>query len=188
VTDLLTRTRWTVDDLDALPDEEGVHYEIIDGELYMTHSPHFEHDAVAGNIHAELRAWSLVSKLGRSSPGAGLVLDPINAVEPDAVWISHARFQAGLDAAGHLTLAPELAVEVLSPGRDNEQRDREEKLAFYSRWGVEEYWIVNWRTQTVEVYRRDGGTLRLAATLGAGDELKSPLLPGFACPVARLFV
>ena len=188
MTDLLTHRRWTVDDLATLPDEEGVRYEIIDGELYMARSPHFEHDAVAGNIHAELRSWSLASSLGRSSPGAGIVIDPLNTVEPDAVWISWARYYAGLDEAGHLTVAPELVVEVLSPGHKNEQRDRELKLHAYARWDVQEYWIVDWRVQTVEVYRREENMLRPIATLHADDELTSPLLPRFACLVARLFI
>ena len=43
------------------------------------------------------------------------------------------------------------------------------------------------RTQQVEVYRRQGAALHLVATLYAADTLTSPLLPGFACPVATLF-
>ncbi|HBY76579.1 MAG TPA: hypothetical protein DEG47_06160, partial [Cyanobacteria bacterium UBA11148] len=48
-----------------------------------------------------------------------------------------------LDEAGHLTAAPELIVEVLSPGVENVRRDQEVKLKLYSSRGVQEYWIVN---------------------------------------------
>jgi Uma2 family endonuclease len=80
-----------------------------------------------------------------------------------------------------------LVVEVLSPGGTNERRDREAKLKLYSRRGVLEYWIVDWRTQQIEVYRREQLALRLVATLYATDTLTSPFLPGFVCQVATLF-
>lgn len=79
-------------------------------------------------------------------------------------------------------------VEVLSPGTENERRDREAKLKLYASRGVQEYWIADWRLQQVEVYRRENATLVLIATLLSNDELRSPLLPGFTCPVARFFV
>jgi Uma2 family endonuclease len=108
-------------------------------------------------------------------------------VIPDVVWISNERLAELLDRAGHLTGAPELAIEVLSPGPENELRDRQAKLKVYSLYGVQEYWIVDWQLRQVTVYRREHGVLRLALTLLEGDELTSPLLPGFACPLARLF-
>jgi Uma2 family endonuclease len=52
---------------------------------------------------------------------------------------------------GKLYAAPDLVVEVLSPGRENEERDRETKLTLYSRRGVLEYWIVDRFTRRVEV-------------------------------------
>jgi len=87
-----------------------------------------------------------------------------------------------------LHAAPELMIEVLSPGKKNEGRDRQAKLKLYSRRGVLEYWIVDWRQRRVEVYRRDQIALRLTSTLYAQDTLQSPLLPGFACQISALFM
>ena len=81
-----------------------------------------------------------------------------------------------------------LVVEVLSPGAENERLDRELKLSLYSRQGVREYWIVDWRARTVQVYRRQQTQLELAATLLGEDVLTSPLLPGFACPISRFWL
>ncbi len=68
------------------------------------------------------------------------------------------------------------------------QRDREAKLELYSRRGVPEYWILDWRMRQVQVYRRLNVRLELAATLLNIDSLSSPLLlPGFACKVSELF-
>jgi Uma2 family endonuclease len=108
-------------------------------------------------------------------------------VIPDLVWASQTRLAHGLDEAGHFTVAPELMVGILSPGAQNEQRDREIKLKLYSRHGVQEYRIVNWQVQTLEIYRRSDAQLQLVTTLGNGDTLTSPLLPEFSLEIAQIF-
>ena len=117
----------------------------------------------------------------------GLVLSEADAAIPDVVWVSQARLARVVDGAGHLRAAPELVVEVLSPGAANERRDRDAKLRLYSTYGVHEYWIVDWRAQTLELYRREKGQLRLVATLGRDDTPTSPEPPGFSVVVGRLF-
>lgn len=178
--------RWTTTDLDLLPDN-GTRYEIIDGELFMTRAPHWDHQETCGKIFQELNTWSRSSGLGRAAINPGIIFTDADNVIPDVVWVGNERLAVLLDDAGHLTGAPELVVEVLSPGEENERRDREVKLKLYSVRGVQEYWVVDWRLQQVEVYRRERATLGLVATLFTNDELSSPLLPGFICPVARLF-
>jgi len=103
------------------------------------------------------------------------------------VWVSRERLAGLLDDAGHLQGAPELVIEILSPGSTNERRDRETKLALYSRYGVVEYWLLDWRTRIILVYRRAESKLALVERLGAADTLTSPLLPGFNVAIARLF-
>lgn len=181
-----TALRWTSADLDALPDD-GRRYEIIDGELYMSKQPHWHHQYTSGRIFALLDEWNRRTRLGRVTVAPGVIFAEDDDVAPDVAWVSRARFDAALDAAGHLHAAPELAVEVLSFGRSNERRDREAKLKLYSRRGVAEYWIVDWMLKQVEVYRRERHALRLVETLHAKDTLQTPLLEGFACRVADLF-
>ena len=111
----------------------------------------------------------------------------VSSVAPDVVWISRERRAGTLDQTGHLHTAPELVVEVLSPGRTKERRDCEVTLKLYLRRRVSEYWIIDWQQQKVEVYQRQQIALHLLATLYATDTLPSPLLPGFACPVVTLF-
>jgi Uma2 family endonuclease len=115
------------------------------------------------------------------------VFTPNDAVIPDLVWISRDRLAHGIDDAGHLIVAPELIVEILSPGEQNEQRDREVKRKLYSLHGVQEYWIVSWQRQSLEIYRRSEAQLHLVSTLLVGDTLTSPLLPGFSTPLAPVF-
>ncbi|QIR40183.1 Uma2 family endonuclease [Tolypothrix sp. PCC 7910] len=181
------RVHWTSADLELLP-ENGNRYEIIDGELFVTRVPHWGHQKASGNICAELRTWSISTRLGEAVPTPGIIFTDADNVIPDVVWISKERLAILLDSQRHLTGAPELVVEVLSSGTENERRDREVKLKLYASRGVQEYWILNWQLQQVEVYRREKAVLKLVATLLTTDDLSSPLLPNFVCPVARLFV
>lgn len=178
--------RWTTADLDLLPDNSN-RYEIIDGELFVTRAPNWEHQQVVDNICTELKLWSRQTGVGKAASGAGIIFTDADNVIPDVVWVSKERLAIILDDAGHLTAAPELIVEVLSPGEMNERRDKEVKLKLYAAQGVREYWIAAPRLQQIQVYRREKATLVLVATLYANDELNSPLLPGFSCSVAKLF-
>jgi Uma2 family endonuclease len=63
---------------------------------------------------------------------------------------------------------------------------RELKLELYSIQGVLEYWIFDRERQKVKVYRRENAVLKLAVTLYQGDNVTSPLLPGFNSPIERL--
>lgn len=182
-----TAFRWTSKDLASLPQIEGVRYEIIDGELYVSNAPHWQHQYAADEIRIALRAAPEVTSTGITVTGPGLVFAEDQDVIPDLIWISHRRLARGQDAAGHFTIAPELVVEVLSLGSANERRDRDIKLSLYSRRGVDEYWIVDWRLRQVEVFRRVGGDLSLAETLMGDASLTSPLLPGFSCPISALW-
>jgi Uma2 family endonuclease len=180
------RVRWTTADLELFP-ENGNRYEIIDGELLVTRAPNWKHQKVVSNLSGALNVWSSETGLGEAVPGPGLVFTDSDNVIPDVVWASREKLETSLDEAGHLTVAPELAVEILSPGSENERRDRQLKLRLYSIQGVQEYWIVDRQQQQIQVYRRDHAVLVLVATLLIGDQLTSPLLPGFSCPVAQVF-
>jgi Uma2 family endonuclease len=134
-----------------------------------------------------LAGWNDQSKLGVVVAAPGLVFAEDDDVIPDVVWIGLERFEGSRDEAGHFVIAPDLIVEVLSPGKANKERDQQAKLKLYSRRGVREYWIVDWMAQKVEIYRREDTALKQAVTLLLGDSIESPLLPGFSCQVKSLF-
>ncbi|MGB3300762.1 MAG: Uma2 family endonuclease [Phormidesmis sp.] len=182
-----TNIRWTVHDLEVLPQNEWTTYEIIDGELFMTKSPHRRHQQVGGKIYAALDAWSVQSGLGEAIFAPGLVLSDADNVIPDAAWVSKERLEVIEDEAGHLTEMPELLIEVLSSGAQNIRRDREAKLKLYSIQGAQEYWIADRFAKRLEIYRREDGRLVMTMTLTVADTLRSPLLPGFSCPVSQIF-
>jgi Uma2 family endonuclease len=180
------RIIWTTSDLALFP-EDGNRYEIIDGELFVTRAPNWKHQKAATRVSTALDTWSETTQLGEVVQAPGVIFSEADNVIPDVAWVSNARLAESLDESGHLTVAPELVVECLSYGGNNERRDRELKLKLYSARGVLAYWIVDWKQKRVEVYERQGVRLVLIATLQPGDILTCSLLSGFAMEVARLF-
>ncbi len=178
--------RWNSQDLEMLPDD-GKRYEIVDGELYVSKQPHWHHQRICFRLAALLDAWSSQTNAGEANLAPGIIFADDDDVAPDVVWISRARLATALQPDGKLHAAPELVVEVLSPGTTNERRDREVKLKLYSRYGVQEYWVVSWQERRIEIYRREDAVLRLNRTLFEGDVIQSSLLPGFTCQVNQIF-
>jgi len=189
MTNIITKpVKWISADLELLSEDEWKRYEIINGELFVSSAPHLNHQDASGNIYFELQSWSRVSKSGKAFLTPGLIFSDTDNVQPDVIWISNEKLTTLVDEAGHLTGAPELIVEVISQGKNNERRDKEAKLKLYSIEGVQEYWIVDWRLKTVQVYRRENAQLQLIATLLENDVLTSPLLPNFACEIKQFFL
>jgi len=182
-----TVPKFTSADLLLMPDD-GKRYEVIEGELYVSRQPGLDHQYTCVRFAYFLEAWNDRTGLGMIYFAPGLIFAEDDDVAPDLVWISLDRLAIARGEDNKLHAAPELVIEVLSPGAANQQRDRETKLKLYSRRGVLEYWIADWQRQQVEVYCRDNARLALAATLMRDDELTSPLLPGFSCKVSALFM
>jgi Uma2 family endonuclease len=177
---------WTSADLELLPDD-GKRYEIVDGELLVSRQPGLYHQLLCLRLGGALDAWDFRTKAGVAAVAPGIIFAEDADVAPDLIWIRQGRLAGALDDAGHLHAAPDLVIEILSPGAANERRDREIKLRLYSRRGVREYWIVDALQRQVAVYRRVGTALDLAATLLESDVLSSSLLPDFSIPIAQLF-
>ena len=76
-------------------------------------------------------------------------------------------------------------VEILSPA--NWPYDRNEKFRLYQEAGVPEYWIVDYRARTIEVFVLEEGEYALLGKWGAEESATSYVLAGFELPVARVF-
>jgi len=85
------------------------------------------------------------------------------------------------------TRAVDLVIEILSPGKENRERDLTVKRRLYAKYGVEEYWIVDRENQCVLVYRLKGSLLEEIAKLSVEDEITSPLLPQFELRISAVF-
>jgi len=175
----------TIAALESMPDD-GKRYELIDSDLVVSDAPSFEHQSVLMNIVKALILYLDKNLVGGIVPGVGVIFDGYNSVIPDLVFLTHERKRKIL-VGSWLRAAPEIAIEILSPGASNVRRDRNIKLKLYSERGVGEYWIVDPEDHAVEIYRRGEGGLELFASLRGADILTSDILPGFAVSTETFF-
>ena len=175
----------TVADLESLPDD-GNRYELFEGELIVSRAPSLSHQRVLGNLYAILRAYLDQNPTGEVFLTPGVIFDQFNSAIPDAVFISSQR-RSEIISGERIVGAPELVVEIVSPGQENSRRDRELKRQVYGKHGVREYWIADPGTRSLEIYRLQRRTLKLVATLTDKDKVTSPILPGFNCQASQIF-
>lgn len=184
---IATDLRLTNADVELMPDD-GNRYELIDGELYVSSAPAIIHQTVLMNIALAFAEYLRGNPIGRILPGVGVVFDEYNGVIPDLVFATHERMRKST-SGGRFQAAPDIVIEILSPGASNERRDRHIKRSLYASRGVDEYWIVDPENRSIEIHRRnEAGALLFGETLRQGDELTCGLLPGFAARVDTLFV
>ena len=175
----------TTEDLLALPDDDNI-YELIEGEIIVSRTPTLTHQRILANLLTELMRYLERNHVGEAFPNPGVIFDKHNSVIPDVAFLTNEQL-ARVGSEAHVHEAPALAVEIVSPGRENARRDRVTKLRLYGKFGVGEYWVADPESRTLEIYRPSEGALTLAATLTGDDEITSPLLPGFACKVSKVF-
>lgn len=184
----VAQSGWTYRDLVALP-EDYLRHELIDGEHIVTPSPGTAHQLIVWQLARALSAYLEARPIGTALTGPyDLKLSMFTVLVPDLVYFTAERFARVVNER-HATAAPDLAVEILSPG--TRRRDKGRKRAVYEREGVGEYWIVDPDAKQITVLRRpepDAG-FAVAATLAhaARDILVSPLFPGLAIPLSRIF-
>jgi len=176
----------TYDDFLLLPDD-GKRHELIDGEHYVTPSPNTKHQRVSGNLHFLIRAWLEDHPIGQVFYAPfDVVFSRFDVVEPDLLYLSNERV-AEVVTAQHVTGAPDIVIEIGSPG--TRRRDETIKRRLYERSGVSEYWVVDPELDVVRVYRRAADTFSRPNELSreAGDVLTTPHLPGLELPLSRVF-
>ena len=176
----------TYDDFVLFPDD-GKRHEIIDGEHYVTPSPNTKHQQVALNLTLMIGGWLEVHPTGRLFFAPyDVVLSLFDVVEPDLLYLSNER-AVEVMTPQHLRGAPELVIEIGSPG--TRARDETMKRRLYERVGVSEYWCVDPELDVVRVYSRDGDRFARPVELSreVGDVLSTPLLPGLTLSLERVF-
>ncbi len=175
----------TVDDLAAVP-EDGNRYEVIEGELFVSRAPGFVHQIIITNVIASIKAYLDHNPIGVVVTTPGIIFSHIDGVIPDLVYVSHERRELILENE-RLRAAPELIVEIVSPGVENERRDRIVKRQLYGKYAVREYWIIDPQVRSVEVYVLRNDYLHLVTVYANADIINTPFLPGWEISIEKLF-
>ncbi len=175
----------TVADLDACP-EDSNRYELIGGELFVSRAPGISHQRVVNNLQLAFGVYLNEHPIGILVPGAGAIFSDYDAVIPDLAFVRNERWDQVVTGE-KFTGALDIVIEVVSPGAENRRRDLLVKRQLYGKYGIEEYWVVDSENRLVEVYRLQEDRLENVGTLRNGDEVISPLLPGFRMSISSVF-
>lgn len=175
---------WTYTDYLRLPDD-GNRYEIIKGMLYVANAPTPEHQFTVTELIFYLRQYVSTHKLGivLTVPLEVHLSETTKPVQPDVIFVTSATQPP--PGQGFIQGAPALIAEVVSPS--SIRRDRKTKFDVYEETGVAEYWIVDPRTHSVEVYTWSNGEYALFGQFIEEELVQSKLLPGLSIPTNLLF-
>src|SRR5262249_4343569 len=123
----------TVADLDSVPDD-GNRYEIIGGELLMSGASSLTHQRTSAKLFRLFGRYLDSNPIGEVLATPGIVFSDIDGVIPDIVFFTDERAKLILSGE-RIIAAPDLIVEIVSPGSDNERRDRVIKKQLYAKFG-----------------------------------------------------
>lgn len=175
--------KWTYEDYCRLPDD-GWTYEIIEGELFMSPAPLTRHQKSGGKIFALFLNFAEEHDAGETyiSPIDVILPGFANPVQPDVIFVAKARLD--IIKEERIEGAPDIIVEVLSPW--NWIIDRRRKFTIYAKAGVREYWLIDPKARTIELFCLRGGSYALIGKYGVGETVQSEVLPGFAVQVEKV--
>jgi Uma2 family endonuclease len=174
---------YTPEDLLAMPNRKK--YELVDGHLVERRTSLLS-NWMAGSLHRFIDVVVDERQLGWAWPaGQGYVCFPESPRMmriPDVSFVSNVRLPKGPTSEGYIYIAPDLAVEVVSP--NDTASEVLNKVLEYLDAGVALVWVIDPEELTAQVYRRDGST-RLVREDGelSGEEV----LPGFCRKLTTIF-
>ena len=173
-------TRREYEDMPAGPP----YYQVIQGGLFMSPSPTPHHREAAGILFRKIGNFLEENPIGKVyiSP-VDVFLDDLNVYQPDVLFIRADRLSIILEKG--IEGAPDLVAEVLSPS--TAKYDLGAKRAVYARSGVKEFWVADPAEKALRVFRFAESAEEPAAVLAGASPLESPLLPGFAVSVEKVF-
>ena len=165
--------------------------EIIKGHLFkMSPAPSRQHQGVLTNIFGPIYN-ILKGKLCnvytapfdvRLAKKTQHDKEIFTVVQPDIVVVCD---QTKLDKRGCIG-APDIVVEILSPG--NNKKELVNKYEVYEEAGVKEYWIVSPSEKTFFRYILDeNGKFQPTKLLTVGEEVSTPIMPGFLLVLEEVF-
>jgi Uma2 family endonuclease len=159
--------------------------ELIDGRIVPMSPTSDQHGRIEVKLGSALEAHVAPRRIGKVLAGEVGVYTrrgPDRVRAADVLFISSERYARRSNPPGYLDVAPELIVEILSPG--DTVMELTEKLREYFSIGVSLVWVVDPRAQLVYAYR----SLTEVREFGQADDvIAEDILPGFRLPVVTLF-
>ncbi len=177
------KKRWTYEEYYRLDDDRR--YELYNGELTPINppSPGASHQRELSKLFRLLDDFVTARKLGEIFIAPlDVIFDDKNTAQPDVLFIAKAN--AGIVQERGIFGAPDLVVEILSPG--SIRRDRYEKQALYAHFGVKEYWILDHGNRSLEVLALEDGRFTIHSAAGDTGHVTSKVLRGLKVKLSDL--
>jgi Uma2 family endonuclease len=166
--------------------------EVIYGMAYIMAAPNVRHQDMLGALHLQIGNFLEEKRRAEGTP-CKVRMAPYDVrlfykedetddtvVQPDLAVVCD-KSKDGEEACHG---APELVVEILSPS--NSATEMKRKFEIYQKAGVREYWVVDPKTNSVDVYLffKDTFTLK---KYDKDDKLPSAVLTGLEINLADVF-
>ncbi len=169
-----TTIKLTFEDYQQLPETEGPRYELDEGTLVMLPSPSWWHNRIRDRIARQLEDFVASKKLGQVTVETEFRLLVDTARTPDVAFVTRERFSKINIYRSPVEGAPDLAVEVLSPG--NRRDDMTRKIGQYLDAGCRSVWITDPASFSAEIHSKAG-----VQSFRDRDEIRDDsVLPGFS--------
>ncbi len=168
----------TVEQFLALPEEEGVRRELIEGEVITMAAGGQPHEIVKSNFIQELAGYLEPNPIGWVMSGTPYRVGPYDAPMPDVSVVLKGRLQPGHSSL--IAICPDIAVEVVSSEPAKVLRA---KVQLYLEHGASAVWVAYPELRMIQVYTGEG-----VRELTGDEPLEAPdILPGFRVPAAAFF-
>jgi Uma2 family endonuclease len=180
--DSATQNHVTAEELWRLPGD-GTRRQLVRGRIVVKPLRGARHGGIVANVGTLIGQWAQRCG-GCAAVSSGYILsrNPDTVRGPDVSYVRAGRVPAAAEGESFWAVAPDLAVEIVSP-TDSAEVIRE-KVRDYLIAGTRLVWVIYPRSREVVAHTPDG----LSQTFAAADTLASPdVLPGFSCKVAELF-
>ncbi|MCP9493541.1 MAG: Uma2 family endonuclease [Pyrinomonadaceae bacterium MAG19_C2-C3] len=176
--------RMTAADLERIPDD-GFRYELVNGEIKQMTPPGGEHGAKTMRFSVPFGSYIFAHELGIVlAAETGFKIDNHNVRAPDCAFIGNERLrQYGDIPKGYIPFAPDVAVEVVSPG--DTKKEVQEKAGWWINVGTHLVWVIDLKRKFVLAYYAADNSV---TQYKAGEQIDGfDVVPGFTLPVEYIF-
>jgi Uma2 family endonuclease len=163
--------------------ESNLPMELIDGEVIVSPAPKDPHQKASLHLLQVLLSCLPDGEI-RYSP-ADVYLDEMNVVQPDIFWVSESNTICRLNQDGYWQGAPDLVIEILSPG--TARQDKVVKFRLYEQHGVKEYWLVDPAGKRVEVWFLIEKRYEYQGSFGPSESFHSTVLGNKKIDLSAVF-
>lgn len=166
-------------------DDDPYFYELINGILVKKSAPTPQHQEISANLNDLMRQFIKQNKLGKTfyAP-VDVFLDENNVPQPDLVFVSTPKMGI-IDYKEGILGVPDLVVEIISPS--SIRQDKIDKKNLYERFALPEYWLIDPRNGSIEVYVFENNRYQTYSFASVNGKVASKVLAGFEVDLADIF-